>query len=84
MTGEFLRAVVAQAARCRCLSGEHFAVEATLVEAWASLKRSNGEMASSNGQAIPRRSALPRPWRRTWVAAVPSFLKLAYRATAGS
>ena len=36
--GEFFRAVVAQARTLKLLSDEHFTVDGTLVEAWASLK----------------------------------------------
>lgn len=38
VAGEFFRAVVAQARTLRLLSEEHFTVDGTLVEAWASLK----------------------------------------------
>ena len=38
VAGEFFRAVVAQARTLRLLSDEHFTVDGTLVEAWASLK----------------------------------------------
>ena len=38
MAGEFFRAVVEQARRLNLLSDEHFTVDGTLVEAWASLK----------------------------------------------
>jgi transposase len=38
VAGEFLRAVVEQARGLRLLSDEHFTVDGTLVEAWASLK----------------------------------------------
>ena len=38
MADEFFRAVVAQARGLRLLSDEHFTVDGTLVEAWASLK----------------------------------------------
>jgi transposase len=36
--GEFLRTVVAEARRSGLMSGEHFTVDGTLIEAWASLK----------------------------------------------
>src|SRR5216683_242703 len=36
--GEFFRGVVAQARALKLLSGEHFTVDGTLIEAWASLK----------------------------------------------
>jgi len=38
IAGEFFRGVVAQAGALRLLSDEHFTVDGTLVEAWASLK----------------------------------------------
>jgi transposase len=38
VAGEFFRAVVEQARALRLLSDEHFTVDGTLVEAWASLK----------------------------------------------
>ena len=38
MAGEFFRAVVEQARALKLLSDEHFTVDGTLVEAWASLK----------------------------------------------
>ncbi len=38
VAGEFFRGVVAQARALKLLSGEHFTVDGTLVEAWASLK----------------------------------------------
>jgi transposase len=38
IAGEFFRAVIGQARALRLLSDEHFTVDGTLVEAWASLK----------------------------------------------
>lgn len=38
VAGEFFRGVVAQARALGLLSGEHFTVDGTLIEAWASLK----------------------------------------------
>ena len=38
MTGRFFGAVVSEARRHRLLSEEHFSVDGTLLEAWASLK----------------------------------------------
>ena len=38
VSGEFFRAVVEQARAFKLLSGEHFRVDGTLIEAWASLK----------------------------------------------
>ena len=38
VAGEFFRAVVEQARGLNLLSDEHFTVDGTLVEAWASLK----------------------------------------------
>jgi transposase len=36
--GEFLRAIVEQARKARLMSSEHFTVDGTLIESWASLK----------------------------------------------
>ena len=38
VAGEFFRAVVAQARAAQLMSSEHFTVDGTLIEAWASLK----------------------------------------------
>ena len=38
VTGEFFRAVVEQARKAHLMSSEHFTVDGTLIEAWASLK----------------------------------------------
>jgi transposase len=38
VAGEFFRAVVAQARAAKLMSSEHFTVDGTLIEAWASLK----------------------------------------------
>ena len=38
MAGEFFRAVVEQARAAKLMSSEHFTVDGTLIEAWASLK----------------------------------------------
>lgn len=38
VAGEFLRAIVAQARGARLMSSEHFTVDGTLIESWASLK----------------------------------------------
>ena len=38
VAGEFLRAIVAQARAARLMSSEHFTVDGTLIESWASLK----------------------------------------------
>src|SRR5579864_8943911 len=38
VAGEFFRAVVAQARSARLMSHEHFTVDGTLIDAWASLK----------------------------------------------
>jgi transposase len=38
VAGKFFRAVVAQARAARLMSAEHFTVDGTLIEAWASLK----------------------------------------------
>src|SRR5712692_5163349 len=49
VAGEFFRGVVAQARALKLLSGEHFTVDGTLIEAWASLKsfRRKGAEASN-------------------------------------
>jgi transposase len=36
--GEFLRAIVAQARKAKLMSADHFTVDGTLIESWASLK----------------------------------------------
>jgi transposase len=38
VAGEFLRAVVEQARKARLMSADHFTVDGTLIESWASLK----------------------------------------------
>jgi transposase len=38
VAGEFFRAVVAQARKAKLMSSEHFTVDGTLIESWASLK----------------------------------------------
>ena len=38
MAGEFFRAVIGQARELKLTSDEHFTVDGTLIEAWASLK----------------------------------------------
>ncbi len=48
VAGEFFRAVVAQARGLQLLSDEHFTVDGTLVEAWASLKSFNRKDEKSN------------------------------------
>src|SRR5467141_3277588 len=49
VAGEFFRGVVDKARALRLLSGEHFTVDGTLIEAWASLKsfQRKGEQASN-------------------------------------
>ena len=37
--GEFLAAIVEEARKARLMSADHFTVDGTLIEAWASLKR---------------------------------------------
>src|ERR1700724_626837 len=55
VAGEFFRGVVAQARALKLLSGEHFTVDGTLIEAWASLKsfRRKGEEASNRSDDDP-------------------------------
>jgi transposase len=48
VAGEFFRAVVEQPHRLRLLSDEHFTVDGTLIEAWASLKRFRHKDAGPN------------------------------------
>jgi len=55
VAGEFFRGVVEQARALRLLSGEHFTVDGTLIEAWASLKsfQRKGEQASNRSDDDP-------------------------------
>src|ERR1700737_3018237 len=55
VAGEFFRGVVEQARALKLLSGEHFTVDGTLIEAWASLKsfRRKGEEASNRADDDP-------------------------------
>jgi len=55
VAGEFFRGVVAQARALKLLSGEHFTVDGTLIEAWASLKsfRRKGAEASNRSDDDP-------------------------------
>jgi transposase len=55
VAGEFFRGVVAQARALKLLSGEHFTVDGTLIEAWASLKsfRRKGAEASKRSDDDP-------------------------------
>jgi transposase len=55
VAGEFFRGVVAQARALKLLSGEHFTVDGTLIEAWASLKsfRRKGEEANKRSDDDP-------------------------------
>jgi transposase len=55
--GEFFRAVVTQAKAAGLVSREHFSVDGTLIEAWASLKSFKKKEASKKG--APRRSRGP-------------------------
>jgi len=49
VAGEFFRTVVAEARELKLTSDEHFTVDGTLIEAWASLKslRPKGEKPSA-------------------------------------
>ena len=47
--GEFFRAVVERARRARLMSAEHFTVDGTLIEAWASLKSFKKKGSSNDG-----------------------------------
>lgn len=51
VAGEFFRGVVAQARALGLLSGEHFTVDGTLIEAWASLKSFKRKGDESNKRA---------------------------------
>jgi transposase len=55
VAGEFFRGVVEQARALKLLSGEHFTVDGTLIEAWASLKsfRRKGAEASKRSDDDP-------------------------------
>src|SRR5260370_18090562 len=55
VAGEFFRGVVAQARALQLLSGEHFTVDGTLIEAWASLKsfQRKGAEASKRSDVDP-------------------------------
>jgi hypothetical protein len=48
VAGEFFRGVVEQARALQLLSGEHFTVDGTLIEAWASLKSFRRKSAESS------------------------------------
>ena len=63
MAAKLLNAVLAQPRVRRLLSTEHFSVDGTLVEAWASMKSfwpKDGEPPGPGGRAEPR-DGLPRP-----------------------
>ena len=51
VAGEFFRGVVAQARALKLLSGEHFTVDGTLIEAWASLKSFQRKGAESSNRS---------------------------------
>ena len=51
--GEFFRAVVAQARAAGLMSREHFSVDGTLIEAWASLKSFKKKDASNKNEPPP-------------------------------
>jgi hypothetical protein len=51
VAGEFFRGVVEQARALKLLSGEHFTVDGTLIEAWASLKSFQRKGAEASNRA---------------------------------
>src|SRR5579883_1129634 len=51
--GEFLRAVVAQARSAKLMSSEHFTVDGTLIESWASLKSFKRKDGSDDDKTPP-------------------------------
>ncbi len=96
VAGEFFRGVVAQARALKLLSGEHFTVDGTLIEAWASLKsfQRKGAEASNRSDDDPgnptvnfhgERAELSGARRRRWPTsgwrAVAALLWLGTRAT---
>ncbi len=64
MAGEYFRTVVAEARELKLTSDEHFTVDGTLIEAWASLKsfRPKGEKPSD---VLHRRIRAIRAWTST-------------------
>ena len=54
VAGQFLAAVVAQARAAHLMSHDHFAVDGTLIEAWASLKLSTQGREGEGSQATRR------------------------------
>lgn len=53
VAGEFFAAVVGQARRARLMSEDHFTVDGTLIEAWASLKSFKKKDGSGDDQTPP-------------------------------
>lgn len=53
VAGEFFRAVVEQARKARLMSAEHFTVDGTLIDAWASLKSFKKKDASPKDEPPP-------------------------------
>jgi transposase len=53
IAGQFFAAVVGQARRARLMSEDHFTVDGTLIEAWASLKSFKKKDGSSDDDAPP-------------------------------
>jgi transposase len=58
--GEFFRAVVAQARAAGLMSREHFSVDGTLIETWASLKTFKKKDASNKKEQPPEDRGNPR------------------------
>lgn len=53
VAGEFLRAVIAQARAAKLMSSEHFTVDGTLIESWASLKSFKKKDSSDDRKTPP-------------------------------
>ena len=53
VAGEFFRAIVAQARKADLVSREHFSVDGTLIEAWASLKSFKKKDAAKDDKSPP-------------------------------
>ena len=67
IAAKFLSAVLAQPRVKKLLSTDHFSVDGTLIEAWASMRRRQAEgrfeRAAGSGRRAQRRNGLPRPER---------------------
>jgi transposase len=65
VAGEFFRTVVAEARQLRLTSDEHFTVDGTLIEAWASLKSLRAPRARSQAIACRQTIRAIRAWTST-------------------